>query len=598
VRLIPERLTASDLNGTTIGTVRVSGSGTYQLGPLSVDLNFEHTATDLPAWTWSVANAGDEPVSVWSVSLVLGVEYRGPLRIFRHGYQSWSSCDVATLGVHRDPSLGNTTGIELIQGVHHADQRNAAPDELRSEFVTVLADANVPAGPLATGAIRIGFDAGVDHDGTFRLRASGAERAELRSEAFLGGARLDPGVRFGLHGVSAADGKPSTTLLADWARRVGALGAARTSAAFQVGWCSWYHYFHDVTEADLRSNLAASGSWPFDVFQLDDGFQAAIGDWLVTNNKFPSDLAGLAQSIAAEGHTPGLWLAPFIAAPDSQVVADHPEWVATTRETGGPLPGMLNPPWGGGMDGLMFALDTTHPDVLAHLEDLGRQVRDAGYDYLKLDFTFAPSFDGAFWDPTMTPAQRVRAGYDAVRRGAGEDAFILGCGAPLSHVVGVVDGNRIGSDVDPRWHPRTDDDDDGQGYPETMPATVHAFRNTLARSFMHRSLWLNDPDCVMLRTTETDLDPAAVRTWARTVALSGGMVLVSDDLALLGPDARQLLDEVVTLGRAVDAASLAMQPARCDDLLDANPPTTLSAGSHELVVDVATGHGVLDGVPQ
>ena len=73
---------------------------------------------------------------------------------------------------------------------------------------------------------------------------------------------------------------------------------------------------------------------------------------------------------------------------------------------------------------------------------------------------------------------------------------------------------------------------------------------------------------------------------------------MSDDLALLGPDARQLLDEVVTLGRAVDAASLAMQPARCDDLLDANPPTTLSAGGHELVVDVATGHGVLDGVPQ
>ena len=596
MRLIPDRLTATDLDGTTLGTASVDGGGTYQLGPLSVELDLDANRNELPVWSWSVANAGDQAVPVWSVALMFRVEHTGPLRMFRHGYQSWSSCDVATLGVDTDPSLANTSGLELIAGVHHADQRTAAVGELRSEFVTVLADADVAPGPFATGAVRVGFDAGVNHDGTFRLSALNDSTAELRAEAFLGGAHLNPGVRFALHGGSAAGGASASAMLRDWARHVGMLGGARTTAPFQVGWCSWYHYFHDITEADLRANLAASDAWPFDVFQLDDGFQAAIGDWLVTNDKFDTDLAGLADAIAASGHTPGLWLAPFIAAPDSRVVADHPEWVATTRDTGGPLPGMFNPPWEGGMGGLMFTLDTTHPEVIAHLEDLGRQVREAGYDYLKLDFTFAPSFDGVYADPTMTPAQRVRAGYDAVRRGAGDDAFILGCGAPISHVVGVIDGNRIGSDVDPRW--TLDPNREDEAYPETLPATLHAFRNTLARSFMHRSLWLNDPDCVMLRTTETDLDPAAVRTWARTVALSGGMVLVSDDLALLGPDARQLLDEVVTLGRAVDAASLAMQPARCDDLLDANPPTTLSAGGHELVVDVATGHGVLDGVPQ
>ena len=50
------------------------------------------------------------------------------------------------------------------------------------------------------------------------------------------------------------------------------------------------------------------------------------------------------------------------------------------------------------------------------------------------------------------------------------------------------------------------------------------------------------------------------------------MALVSDDLALLGPDARSLLDEVIALGRAADAAS---HPPRCPDLLDADPPTRL-----------------------
>ena len=44
-----------------------------------------------------------------------------------------------------------------------------------------------------------------------------------------------------------------------------------------------------------------------------------------------------------------------------------------------------------------------------------------------------------------------------------------------------------------------------------------------------------------------------MRAWALAVGVSGGMALVSDDLALLGADARRLLDEVVALGREADA---------------------------------------------
>jgi hypothetical protein len=31
---------------------------------------------------------------------------------------------------------------------------------------------------------------------------------------------------------------------------------------------------------------------------------------------------------------------------------------------------------------------------------------------------------------------------------------------------------------------------------------------------MHRRLWLNDPDCIMLRTAGTGLTPQEARTWA------------------------------------------------------------------------------------
>jgi hypothetical protein len=162
---------------------------------------------------------------------------------------------------------------------------------------------------------------------------------------------------------------------------------------------------------------------------------------------------------------------------------------------------------------------------------------------------------GRFRDPTRTPAERVRAGYEAIRRGAGDDVFILGCGAPVGALVGVLDGMRIGADVAPWWSAPADAEEQQPAYELTTPATQHAFVNTCNRSFMHRNLWMNDPDCVMLRTSDTRLSAPAAAAWARTVGCSGGLALVSDDLALLGAEAHALLDEIVATGRAADAAA-------------------------------------------
>ncbi len=157
---------------------------------------------------------------------------------------------------------------------------------------------------------------------------------------------------------------------------------------------------------------------------------------------------------------------------------------------------------------------------------------------------------------------------------------------PLSNVVGVVDANRIGSDVAPAWDRSLADDDIVlPGYERTLPATVHSWQNTLARSFMHRKLWLNDPDCLMLRQTETRMTPAAVETWAHAVAMSGGMALVSDDLALLDGQARALLADVVALGRVADDESIAGTPSRCPDLMDHDVPHELCAAGHRLEGD-------------
>jgi alpha-galactosidase len=527
-------------------------------------------ARDPSRLRWSVANTSGSALAVHAVQLVLRVE-GADLRMFRNGYQSWSSSGGARVGIDADPSI--TTGSLLFaRSVHHADAAIAAEGELRSELVTVLRDDR---GDHAL----VGFAAGHMHDGTLRVRPA-ATGATLVAEAFLGGAVLAPGATRGLHDVivdRGDDGADHVALLDRWATTVGTEQSARIGAPYQVGWCSWYHYFHDVTERDVRANLARASDWLFDVFQVDDGFQSEIGDWLTTNEDFPGGLPKLAADIAAEGQTPGIWLAPFLAHPGSEVATAHPEWIARWTDGERPLIGSVNAGWGGNV----WTLDTTLPEVLDHLEATARALVGMGWRYLKLDFTYAPSFDGVFADRSQTPAQRVRAGFDAVRRGAGDDVFLLGCGAPLGHAIGVVDGMRIGPDVAPWWEPHADQWRP-PGYADTEPSTLNAWRNTLARSFMHRRLWLNDPDCLMLRTTKTRLPEHAMHTWALAVAASGGMALVSDDLALLDADARALLDEVVAIGREVDAVSARAGPPACPDLLDAATPSRLAGPACEL----------------
>ena len=548
-------------------SVPVTGAGPVVAGPLTVTVS----VTERGRWSWAVANRGDAPMSIRSVRLVFDVVgATGPIRLFRNGYQSWTASGVATLGVDRDPSEVAKVS-RLVRSMHHADEE-ITTGELRSEMVTVLADA----GPER---LLVGFAAGASHDGTFRLRRTD-HGVELAAEAFLGGAVLAAGAERPLHPVGETAGPDHSVLLETWAASYGTAQAALTTSPFQVGWCSWYHYFGFVTEGNLRDNLAHAAEWPFDVFQLDDGYQRTIGDWLHTNDKFSSDIGQLADAIVAEGRRPGIWIAPFIARPDARVAMESPDWIARYGDGSKPLVGMFHPVWGGET----HTLDTSNPEVLDWLEHVGRELVDAGFTYLKLDFTYAPAADGVYHDTSLTPAERVRAGYDAIRRGAGDDTFILGCGAPLGAVVGLVDGCRIGADVAPHWHLQEGQYAPG-GYASGEPATVNAWQNTLSRSFMHRRLWLNDPDCLMLRLTETEMGPDAVRAWAHAVGVSGGMALVSDDLALLDADAHRLLDEVVALGRASDEASKTGPPPRCNDLMDVAVPGHLTGGGHTLVAD-------------
>jgi len=323
-----------------------------------------------------------------------------------------------------------------------------------------------------------------------------------------------------------------------------------------LAWTHWYQYFQDISEESFLGSARAvaglRGELPFGCVELDDGYQRAWGDWLECNAKFPRGLGFLAAEVRKRGLTPGLWLAPFVVQPGSRLQRGHPEWLL--RDSRGR-------PVGSGFFYSFFgqALDSSHPAVLEHLQVLGESLRASGFGFIKADFCYAGALAGRRFDPRLTRAQALRAGLQALRRGLGEDTFLLGCGCPYGPAIGIVDAMRIGPDTAPSWHPEL------WSLPWTrplirgersLPSLRNAVRHTLAHSSLHRRWWWNDPDCLLVRDFDTRLSVEEMHSALSLIGLSGGLVISSDELARLPPERRRWIALLAPIlspgGRALD----------------------------------------------
>ncbi len=494
-----------------------------------------------------LGNAGDTPMRVESV--VLGFEWSGvdtaALRFLRHGWQSWSFTGVVDLDDRGTPEFPSG---EWLRGMHHGVGRPPADRAgwHESDAVSVAGAGDGPA--CLAGVLETGLDFGLVYWRRAADRSSVLCEVELRIEVIL-----DPGEERRLDAVRVALGSDAQRLIERFATLWGARAGARTGAPFQAGWCSWYHFFHGVTESDILRNLEALArerdAIPVSVVQLDDGYQRAIGDWLETNEKFPRGLEPLAADIRSAGFEAGIWTAPFCAVTESRIHEDHRDWLL--RDGDEVFNGLIHPEWS--PQARVFALDTTHPEVIAHLEQTYARLAGMGFHYQKLDFLHSAAMRADATDPRVSRAERLARGLEAVRRGAGDDAFLLGCGCPIGPAVGRVDAMRIGPDVAPTWgiQPPVAI----PGLEPALPSTESAVRSILDRAWMHRRLWLNDPDCLMARQRDTELTPAEIRTLAAAIAVTGGMLIFSDDVGHLDESGRRCIRETERWSRAVDGAA-------------------------------------------
>lgn len=257
-------------------------------------------------------------------------------------------------------------------------------------------------------------------------------------------------------------------------------------------WCSWYSLYTAINEKILFEAFDQLGNLPFDVLQVDDGWQVNIGDW-EPNEKFPSGMEVLAEKIKSTGRGAGLWLAPLLAAKSSRLYREHKDWLLKD-EKGRLVSAGFN--WGQEL----YALDTTHPDVISWLVALMKLVRRWGFDYYKLDFLYAGALKGKRYN-VMPREAAYRECLRYMREAMGEGSFFLTCGTPILPSLGMCDAIRIGPDVSHDWEIYRNETL-LQNF--TTPGTKNAIRTVVHR------LWLKplvhiDPDVEYFVTKENSL---------------------------------------------------------------------------------------------
>ncbi|OHD74372.1 MAG: hypothetical protein A2177_02030 [Spirochaetes bacterium RBG_13_68_11] len=422
-----------------------------------------------------------------SVALDLPFE---PARFYRHGWQSWS------LTTWQGPGERIPCPRPALLLPMQTDPRHARDDRPNGSWVGAVEQPD--------GRILL-------------LGALGLEtHVALEGNRLIGWSEARPGEWLATVGAEPEAFRRYASMIRS------ALGCGRAGDPPRV-WCSWYSLYAAIDEQILHRVIDQVTGMPFEVFQVDDGWQSGIGDW-EANRKFPSGMKALAARIRDAGFVPGLWLAPLLAAPSSRLHREHPEWLL--RDGRGKLVSAgFN--WGEPLR----TLDCARPEVLAWLAALMRKVRAWGFGYAKLDFLYAGALPGVRGNG-MPREAAYRTALRVMREALG-DAYLLACGAPVIPSVGLCDALRVGPDVAAAWDvPR----DSVLLANHATPGARNAVRTTVHR------LWLDplvhvDPDVVYFRTHRCTLD-SAEKGVVRDLASVCGFRATSDIPGQLAPDER------------------------------------------------------------
>jgi alpha-galactosidase len=384
-----------------------------------------------------------------------------PVKYYRHGWQSWS------LAAWTDPTPLPIPKPAIFHPLQ-VDAEHVHKKYLNGSWLGAVefADGNI----LLLGALATDANVSLVED-----QLSGRSEAD----------EIEWFIAFG----------EEIVVFEEYAEELGnRLGRTRKDDAPRI-WCSWYSLYYAIDEPIMHKVFKDLGDLPFDVLQIDDGWQVDIGDW-EANKKFPSGMKALADKIKSTERRAGLWLAPLIATRSSKLFRQHSDWFLR-NDAGRLVSAGFN--WGE----RLYALDTTHPDVTLWLVALMKQVRAWGFDYLKLDFLYGGALKGKRFKD-MPREAAYRESLRVMREAMGADAFLLTCGTPILPAIGLCDAIRIGPDVSYFWEAFRDA---YLLYNPTIPGTKNAIRTVIHRLWLKPLLHI-DPDVAYFESKENQLTQA------------------------------------------------------------------------------------------
>ena len=280
-----------------------------------------------------------------------------------------------------------------------------------------------------------------------------------------------------------------------------------------TGWTSWYNYYTHISEDIILSNLNSfvKKEIPIDIFQIDDGYERAVGDWLIVNDRFPRGMKFLSREIKKAGFKSGIWLAPFICEKKSMLYKKHPDWAVKSAG--------YNPGW----SGRFVVLDFYNEEVRQYLKKVFETIfNDWDFDMVKLDFLYAAAL---LEREDKTRGTIMYEAMTFLRNLAGKK-IILGCGVPLGASFGLVDYCRIGSDVSLTWEDKILN---RLHYRERV-STINSITSTIGRRQLNGKAFFNDPDVFILRSNNNRLTKEQRYTLFLINTALGGLVFTSDNI--------------------------------------------------------------------
>lgn len=284
------------------------------------------------------------------------------------------------------------------------------------------------------------------------------------------------------------------------------------------GYTSWYNYYQNINEKIILRDLEAISEKTDKVntFQIDDGYQTSVGDWLSINKtKFPNGMKPIVEKIHEKGWQAGLWLAPFGAQKGSKLASEHSDWLIKGKN-GKPI--MVGANWGG-----FYAIDIDNKEARAYIKNVFDTVlNDWGFDLVKLDFLYATAVVPLH---NKTRGQLAYESIDFLRECVG-DKQILGCGVQQMPCFGKVEYMRIGADMDLRWKHKffrnlTHRED---------VSTPNAIHNSVYRRCLNNRAFLCDPDVFLLRRSNIQFTFEQQKVLAKFIKLFGSVLFMSDNV--------------------------------------------------------------------